>query len=610
MPSSSTKTNWADYAVEPPEFLPSFSPAAPESVKLEKPAPRLLAPTEVEKRAVWIVHGMGQQIPFETLDSLTQGLLRLLAIDPANQNSIPVARSVRIGDQVLQRVELRVNRPDKPPVELHLYEAYWAPLTEGVAKLRDVISFMLDGGLRGILNARKSFKRAMFGGICDFEIPVRVPFYIVTMLLVLASLAFINAVVLAASAKKLQILGSSLPILSTEWPLLTGLASGLSADAITYGATLFIAMMWQSPGLPRGTRFFLALSSWLGALLATLSIIAGAVLMLLIVWNHWKPACLAQLHYVRLQAASTLLILLAVAIISLGGFVRARGRSEGRRLERNSALLLLLLLAALLNIAAVASPFLVSTWLYAPPKCACRVVHLLSKGWWVWPFLIFLSSQIRTLLVEFVGDVAIYITPNKLDRFYAVRQKIKDTALQSARAVYLAMGRDQKFQYEKIAIIGHSLGSVIAYDTLNRLIIEDHLSGGALRVVERTALFETFGSPLNKIAFLFTIQGTDTFQIREQLAESVQPLITDYARYRTFPWINVRSPQDIVSGEVYLYDWCAQTCAGGNPATVQIPPGRRATERIDPDACVALAAHVEYWKNPLIWQELYDHITA
>jgi hypothetical protein len=28
-----------------------------------------------EKRAVWIVHGMGQQIPFETVDSLTQGLL-------------------------------------------------------------------------------------------------------------------------------------------------------------------------------------------------------------------------------------------------------------------------------------------------------------------------------------------------------------------------------------------------------------------------------------------------------------------------------------------------------------------------------------------------------
>jgi len=31
-----------------------------------------------EKRAVWIVHGMGQQIPFETLDGLTNGLMDAL----------------------------------------------------------------------------------------------------------------------------------------------------------------------------------------------------------------------------------------------------------------------------------------------------------------------------------------------------------------------------------------------------------------------------------------------------------------------------------------------------------------------------------------------------
>ena len=28
-----------------------------------------------ETRAIWIVHGMGQQIPFETVDSLAQGVL-------------------------------------------------------------------------------------------------------------------------------------------------------------------------------------------------------------------------------------------------------------------------------------------------------------------------------------------------------------------------------------------------------------------------------------------------------------------------------------------------------------------------------------------------------
>ena len=46
-----------------------------------------------EKRAVWVVHGMGQQIPFETLDSLANGILdvlpnveRIIVSDPAVVN--------------------------------------------------------------------------------------------------------------------------------------------------------------------------------------------------------------------------------------------------------------------------------------------------------------------------------------------------------------------------------------------------------------------------------------------------------------------------------------------------------------------------------------------
>lgn len=615
MPSPDAGANWAQYVIGDPESLPSFPAIAAEQSKQAKPPVRKFGseeiPKEIESRAIWIVHGMGQQIPFATLDSVTAGLLGAAAANPANQKLVPTARSVRIGDQIVQRVELKINRLEKPPIELHLYEAYWAPLTEGVAKLRDVISFLLDGGGRGVLNSLKPFKRAMFGGVCDFKILKRIPIYILSILLILASLAFTNAVILAASAKKLQILGPSFAILANQWPYLTALASALCAVAITFGATLFIAIMWQTPGLPRATRRLLSFTSSFGALLAASGIVSGAFFMFLIVRNHWKFAWLDHLHFARIQAASTALILLAIATISLGALVRARTRSEGRRINQNSMLLPLLLAASLLHVAAVASPFVVSNWLCVPPPWSLRLLQLLSKSWWVWPFLAFLSSHVRTLLIQFVGDVAIYVTSNKIDRFHDVRQKIKEVAHVSASAVFLAQARDEvHFEYERIAIIGHSLGSVIAYDTLNRLINEDYLSGGKLRVAERTVLFETFGSPLNKIAFLFTIQGKDSFQIREQLAESVQPLITDYSKFRTFPWINVRSPFDIISGEVNLYDWSGEQCAEGDPKSRQIPPGRKAKTQIDPDACVALAAHVEYWKNTLIWKVLYNHITA
>src|SRR5579862_8238187 len=118
------------------------------------PAPeaKTFAPAETEKRAVWIVHGMGQQIPFATLDSLTEGILSVAALPAGATAFAPVACSIRVGDEVLQRVELKVRSKDnKKDIELHLYEAYWAPLTEGVAKLSDVVGFLVNGALRGIL---------------------------------------------------------------------------------------------------------------------------------------------------------------------------------------------------------------------------------------------------------------------------------------------------------------------------------------------------------------------------------------------------------------------------------------------------------------------------
>ena len=87
---------------------------------------------------------MGQQIPFETVDNLTQGLLNV--IEPQRLVHKPRLRTVKIDGVVVQRVELDVDgATDKDGraknYELHLYESYWAPKTEGVAKLTDVVGF-------------------------------------------------------------------------------------------------------------------------------------------------------------------------------------------------------------------------------------------------------------------------------------------------------------------------------------------------------------------------------------------------------------------------------------------------------------------------------------
>ena len=147
------------------------------------------------------------------------------------------------------------------------------------------------------------------------------------------------------------------------------------------------------------------------------------------------------------------------------------------------------------------------------------------------------------------------------------------------------------------------LGSVIAYDTLNRLILDDtppragEADAGGLSVVSRTRLFLTFGSPLDKTAFLFGVQGMRTTEAREALAASVQPMLCDYA-LRPRKWINIYSPWDIVSGYLDYYD----------------PPGstdpRRVENRIDPHATTLLKAHLEYWRNPLLFQILHRELTS
>lgn len=68
---------------------------------------------------------------------------------------------------IAQRVEIDHAREEgrSTEVDLHLYEAFWAPLTEGVATLSDVIGFLFDGGPHGLLNRARPFRRAMFPGV-------------------------------------------------------------------------------------------------------------------------------------------------------------------------------------------------------------------------------------------------------------------------------------------------------------------------------------------------------------------------------------------------------------------------------------------------------------
>src|SRR5207244_12418032 len=122
--------------------------------------------------------------------------------------------------------------------------------------------------------------------------------------------------------------------------------------------------------------------------------------------------------------------------------------------------------------------------------------------------LVVARPSMRDVLVQYIGDVAVYVMPYKLDAFTSLRKEIKETVYKVARGIYeMKKQQGSALEYDHIVIVGHSLGSVIVYDVLNWLIREDEAAGKDLDVVKRTPLLLTFGSPLDTTAFIFVLQG-------------------------------------------------------------------------------------------------------
>jgi len=222
-------------------------------------------------------------------------------------------------------------------------------------------------------------------------------------------------------------------------------------------------------------------------------------------------------------------------------------------------------------------------------------VAWLTKHWML-PLaaLLLASAAVRRLFVQYLGDVAAYVTSYRLDRFTDLRNRIKEVARKAAAALYEATkameGPESKvWAYDGVAVVAHSLGSVIAYDALNALLVDDAVSVEKRDVAARTRLFLTFGSPLEKTAFVFASQAKRTTETREALVAALQPLISDY-KSRPFRWVNVFSRRDPISGRLTFYD----------DSKEPLYRKRRVCNLPDRAAVLPLFAHLEYFSDRLL----------
>ena len=572
-----------------------YSVAAPGT----KPAP------DPGKRrvAIFVAHGMGQQIPFETLDSVAESL-RAYDSDLTGRVDKPASNSIKAEDQWLARIELTL-KSGTSEVDAHVYEGYWAPLTEGRINLRQLMEFLAGAGTNGLKVARKTFKRWLMGKYEVFPTPIRIVVYLLVALTTLAALVVLNSTIAVVAAAR---------TLFSEQPW--WLSDGLFADLTTTFNGVVTAMVVFAVSLAIGHYLrkllpVIARTIWgwvtaLTFLIAIFAIVIAGVSVIALFFLHIRggvPAsaelwqnCFSKPtldgfnrgfdHWLTLLVA-TLLGLRLVWWLGVVGFRFLRDLSEARGRWLTMAVVTVFALLVLAIVMVIRRCL--------PLTTAAGGLEALRRGI-AWPLVIVASAFIRSVLVQFLGDVAIYVMPYKLDAFNDLRKEIKDTVYRIAHAVYSLKDKDgRNLAYDRVIVLGHSLGSVIAYDALNRLIQEDRAVpvASALDVVDRTPLFLTFGSPLDKTAFIFGAQGQGTTEAREALAASMQPMIQDYA-YRPKQWINIYSPWDIISGYLDLYDLPDST------------DQKRVDNRKDPEATTLLMAHTEYWSDRILVQTLYD----
>jgi hypothetical protein len=188
-----------------------------------------------------------------------------------------------------------------------------------------------------------------------------------------------------------------------------------------------------------------------------------------------------------------------------------------------------------------------------------------------WVVALAVVAIVSGFLVSSIGDVAIYF--DGLDE-NSPHHRVRDGILTLATARLAKLLRDDR--YAEVFVAGHSLGSVIGYDAINRIatsrrseIETEVLCGVPQSAYDKLRGFFSFGSPLDKVVYFFHKTAKLNMPIREQLLSSMVSFRRKssgrpYGRYRFTPytpqvpagfrWHNAWSWGDVLGHRLDFYD--------------------------------------------------------
>ena len=159
--------------------------------------------------AVLVSHGMGQQVRFETLELVARSLVREAGVAHPGRDVPLRVRLVEFEGRLFPRAEIELPGLDGAPHEVHLFEAYWAPLAEGRIRTYEVFDFLIGAGWAALRHVAlggataRRFTRLMFGDWQRFAIPLRSAGSLAVAVLALLALAAADALALLALASRL-----------------------------------------------------------------------------------------------------------------------------------------------------------------------------------------------------------------------------------------------------------------------------------------------------------------------------------------------------------------------------------------------------------------------
>ena len=556
-----------------PEISPPLTPDALPSTK---------------RIAVLVIHGIGQQQPYETLDQFTRGLLNSFRSDPHAPDwkiypQLEICKDPSHTQQSWVRASYRI-KPDTPVVfqsdshtagdsieDISLFEYYWAPITQDKITYTGSLLFLIRAGLQPFLymganiNAIWNTDRSRLLVVVFREIFRQAALFLPLILFLAGTFAWVAKHEPVSIIKDLQNLAPAtiitsvlifiryLYLFTTGKPLFQSVRATTGWQAgtpwrltmlLAFLASIFLWPIWVSPVL-----------RWIAAI--------GSSIERGIPWlpehlGHWSRALLIVAEHTAFSRVSPFKERLLSLVFLDPGF---------------------------------SSYAAVLVWLA-------------------------LAAMVRFILIEYVGDVAVYVNANQLAKNFAARSQILDectTALTCLLKEERCSDSAEAPAFDQVYVAGHSLGSVIAYDTISVLLDRARTAPTDPNQVQAADLdrlrgMVTFGSPLNKIFYFFREQIDPRQALRSQtldllhgfrvLSSLKQPAgewkfepVTDptwnYADYEldhNFRWINAYSIEDPVSGHLIFYDLKDDA----NQTSFNLYP--------------PLIAHLSYWKDPQFYK--------